>query len=49
MTEDSFGAVKDGPIEHPIEQLASLRAIPNLNIMRPCDSVEAVECWKLAL
>ena len=49
MTHDSIGLGEDGPTHQPIEQLASLRAVPNLNVMRPADSVECAECWELAL
>jgi transketolase len=49
MTHDSIGLGEDGPTHQPVEQLASLRAIPNLLVFRPCDAVETVECWQLAL
>ena len=49
MTHDSIGLGQDGPTHQPIEHLASLRAIPNLNVFRPCDAVETAECWALAL
>ena len=49
MTHDSIGLGEDGPTHQPIEHLASLRAMPNLNVMRPADSVECAECWELAL
>ena len=49
MTHDSIGLGEDGPTHQPVEQLASLRAIPNLNVFRPADGVETVECWMLAL
>jgi transketolase len=49
MTHDSIGLGEDGPTHQPIEQLAGLRAIPNLNVFRPCDAVETAECWALAL
>jgi len=49
MTHDSIGLGEDGPTHQPVEHLAALRAIPNLNVFRPCDAVEAVECWDLAL
>src|SRR6185437_13723638 len=39
----------DGPTHQPVEQLAALRAILNLMVFRPCDAVETVECWELAL
>ncbi|HLZ75377.1 transketolase [Phenylobacterium sp.] len=49
MTHDSIGVGEDGPTHQPVEQVASLRAIPNLNVFRPADAVETAECWKLAL
>jgi transketolase len=49
MTHDSIGLGEDGPTHQPIEHFASLRAIPNLNLFRPADSVETAECWLLAL
>jgi len=49
MTHDSIGLGEDGPTHQPVEHLASLRAMPNLNVFRPADSVETAECWKLAL
>jgi transketolase len=49
MTHDSIGLGEDGPTHQPIEHLASLRAMPNLLVFRPCDTVETVECWQLAL
>jgi transketolase len=49
MTHDSIGLGEDGPTHQPVEHLAALRAIPNLNVFRPCDAVEAIECWDLAL
>jgi len=49
MTHDSIGLGEDGPTHQPVEHLAALRAIPNLNVYRPCDTVETVECWQLAL
>ena len=49
MTHDSIGLGEDGPTHQPIEHLASLRAMPNLLIMRPCDAVETAECWAAAL
>ncbi|GBF26637.1 transketolase 1 [bacterium MnTg02] len=49
MTHDSIGLGEDGPTHQPIEHLASLRAIPNLHVFRPADSVECAECWDLAL
>src|SRR3546814_1167636 len=49
MTHDSIGLGEDGPTHQPIEHLASLRAIPNLLVMRPADAVETAECWDVAL
>jgi len=49
MTHDSIGLGEDGPTHQPVEQLASLRAIPNLNVFRPADGVETAECWELAV
>jgi transketolase len=49
MTHDSIGLGEDGPTHQPVEHLASLRAMPNLLVFRPCDAVETVECWELAL
>jgi transketolase len=49
LTHDSIGLGEDGPTHQPVEHLAALRAIPNLNVFRPCDAVETLECWQLAL
>jgi transketolase len=49
MTHDSIGLGEDGPTHQPVEHLAALRAIPNLLVMRPCDGIEAAECWEAAL
>ncbi len=49
FTHDSIGLGEDGPTHQPIEHLSSLRAIPNVKIFRPCDSIETAECWELAL
>jgi transketolase len=49
MTHDSIGLGEDGPTHQPVEHLAALRAIPNLNVYRPADAVETAECWQLAL
>ncbi len=49
MTHDSIGVGEDGPTHQPVEHVASLRAIPNLNVYRPADAVETAECWELAL
>lgn len=49
MTHDSIGLGEDGPTHQPIEQLTGLRSIPNLNVFRPSDRMETIECWELAL
>jgi transketolase len=49
MTHDSIGLGEDGPTHQPVEHIASLRAMPNVNVFRPCDGVETAECWALAL
>ena len=49
MTHDSIGLGEDGPTHQPVEHLASLRAMPNLLVMRPADVVETAECWEAAL
>jgi transketolase len=49
FTHDSIGLGEDGPTHQPVEHLASLRAMPNLYLWRPADSVETVECWQAAL
>ena len=49
MTHDSIGLGEDGPTHQPVEHLAALRAIPNLNIIRPCDIIETIEAWEIAL
>ena len=49
MSHDSIGLGEDGPTHQPIEHLISLRSIPNLNIFRPCDTTETIECWDIAL
>jgi transketolase len=48
MTHDSIGLGEDGPTHQPVEHLASLRAIPNLNVIRPCDAIETAEAWEIA-
>lgn len=48
MTHDSIGLGEDGPTHQPVETIASLRAIPNLNVFRPADAVETAEAWELA-
>ena len=49
MTHDSIGLGEDGPTHQPVEHLASLRAIPNLKVIRPCDMIETIESWEIAL
>ncbi|MBO6816488.1 MAG: transketolase [Rhizobiaceae bacterium] len=49
LTHDSIGLGEDGPTHQPVEHLASLRAIPNLQVFRPADTTETAECWQLAL
>jgi transketolase len=49
FTHDSIGLGEDGPTHQPIEQLATLRAIPGLTVIRPCDGNETAEAWKVAL
>ncbi|MBO9713801.1 transketolase [Sphingomonas sp.] len=49
MTHDSIGLGEDGPTHQPVEHLASLRAMPNLDVYRPCDTIETAECWELSL
>ena len=49
MTHDSIGLGEDGPTHQPVEHLASLRAIPNLTVIRPCDIIETIEAWETAL
>ena len=49
MTHDSIGLGEDGPTHQPIEQVMSLRLIPNLKVYRPCDIIETAECWNLAM
>ncbi len=49
LTHDSIGLGEDGPTHQPVETLAGLRAIPNLNVLRPADPVETAECWAIAL
>ncbi|MGR3570897.1 transketolase [Brevirhabdus sp.] len=48
MTHDSIGLGEDGPTHQPVETKAALRAIPNLNVFRPCDAVETAEAWEIA-
>ncbi|MBT6094115.1 MAG: transketolase [Rhodospirillaceae bacterium] len=49
LTHDSIGLGEDGPTHQPVETLAMLRAQPNFKVFRPCDAVEAAECWAVAL
>jgi transketolase len=49
LTHDSIGLGEDGPTHQPVEQLASLRAMPNLMVFRPADAAETFQCWKAAL
>jgi len=49
MTHDSIGLGEDGPTHQPVEHVASLRAMPNVNVFRPADVVETMECWALAV
>jgi transketolase len=49
FSHDSIGIGKNGPTHQPVEILASLRAMPNMLVMRPADAVEAAECWEMAL
>jgi transketolase len=49
LTHDSIGLGEDGPTHQPIEHLASLRAMPNMHVYRPADTLETAECWELAI
>ncbi len=49
LTHDSIGLGEDGPTHQPVETLATLRALPNHNVIRPCDAVETAEAWECAL
>jgi transketolase len=49
FSHDSIGIGRNGPTHQPVETLASLRAMPNMLVMRPADAVEAAECWEIAL
>lgn len=49
FTHDSIGVGEDGPTHQPVEQLAALRAIPGLNVIRPADANETVEAWRMAM
>jgi len=48
FTHDSIGLGEDGPTHQPVEQLATLRLLPNLSVWRPCDAVETMVAWRLA-
>lgn len=48
-THDSIGLGEDGPTHQPVEIIASLRAIPNLTVLRPCDAMETAEAWQIAM
>jgi transketolase len=49
LTHDSIGLGEDGPTHQPVEQLASVRAMPNVHVYRPADTLETAECWELAM
>jgi transketolase len=49
FTHDSIGLGEDGPTHQPVEHLAGLRAIPGLNVIRPCDANEVAEAWRVAV
>ena len=49
FTHDSIGVGEDGPTHQPVEHVASLRAMPNLDVFRPCDLTETAEAWECAL
>ncbi len=49
FTHDSIGLGEDGPTHQPVEQLANLRAVPNLTVIRPCDANETAEAWRWAI
>ena len=49
LTHDSIGLGEDGPTHQPVEHLASLRAMPNLHVFRPADTLETAECWELSV
>jgi transketolase len=48
-THDSIGLGEDGPTHQPVEQIPTLRMIPNMSVWRPCDAVESAVCWRLAV
>jgi len=49
FSHDSIGLGEDGPTHQPVEQLASLRALPGLNVIRPCDANEVAEAWRVMM
>jgi transketolase len=49
LTHDSIGVGEDGPTHQPVEQIAGLRAVPNLRVFRPADPTETAECWQIAV
>ena len=49
MTHDSIGLGEDGPTHQPVETIASIRCMPNVLMLRPCDAVETLECWQIAI
>ena len=49
MTHDSIGVGEDGPTHQPVEHIAALRAMPNVQVLRPADALETAECWQIAL
>ena len=49
MSHDSIGLGEDGPTHQPVEQLSSLRSVPNLYVYRPADTIETFECWEMAV
>jgi len=49
FSHDSIGLGEDGPTHQPVEQLASLRAMPGLNVIRPCDGNEVAEAWRVIM
>lgn len=49
MTHDSIGVGEDGPTHQPVEHVAALRAMPNVQVFRPADALETAECWQIAL
>ncbi|MDR3290056.1 MAG: transketolase [Rickettsiales bacterium] len=49
LTHDSIGVGEDGPTHQPVEHLATLRSTPNINVFRPCDLQETIECYEIAL